>query len=119
MDRNCTVYRTSEFVSKRWTIPILLELYKGDSCSKRYSEIKSSITGITPKILSARLKELEAYNMITKRVDAETFPVRCEYELTESGREFIRIIKSMKSWALKWNISNRRCAASDCKSCKL
>ncbi len=119
MDKKCTIYRTAGFVGKRWTIVILLELYKNNSKAKRYSEIKSNMQGITPKMLSARLKELKKEGLVRKSVDASSFPVKCEYSLTKSGEDFIRIIKDIKKWALRWKISNKACLDSDCRNCVL
>jgi DNA-binding HxlR family transcriptional regulator len=116
MDKNCTIYKTADFVGKKWTLLILLELYKN---KKRYSELKKSIPTITPKILSLRLKELEKENMIVKKVDSQTFPIKCEYSLTKGGEEFIDVIQDMKKWALKWKVKNKVCKNSDCSQCKL
>ena len=49
MHNNCTIFKTSEFIGKKWTILILVELNKGES-PKRYSELKNALQGITPKI---------------------------------------------------------------------
>ncbi len=119
MDDDCTIYKTANFIGKRWTLLILLELYKGDSKQKRYFQIKEGLKDITPKILSARLKELEKEGLINKKVDASSFPVKCEYSLTKSGEDFINIIQDMKKWALKWKIKNIVCQKSDCKDCDL
>ncbi len=119
MDKKCTIYRTVGFIGKKWTLLILLELYRGELKSKRYSEIKSNMQGITPKMLSARLKELENEGLVKKIVDASSFPVRCDYSLTKSGYGFIRIIKDIKQWALRWKISNKACLDSDCGKCSL
>ena len=72
---------------------------------------------ITPKILSARLKDLEKHGMILKEVDTSTIPIKSEYSLTDSGKDFIRIIKDIKKWALKWKIDNDECDNLDCKNC--
>lgn len=118
MDKDCTIYKTASFIGKRWTLVILLELYKGQK-TKRYSELKKHLPEITPKILSARLKELEHEKIITKKIDASAFPVKCEYTLTKSGFDFIKIIQQMKKWALRWNINNKICEASNCKNCSI
>jgi DNA-binding HxlR family transcriptional regulator len=117
MDDNCTIYKTMDFIGKRWTLLILLELYKGKPI-KRYSELKENLGEITPKILSTRLKELESHGMIKKEIDASKFPIKCEYSLTERGLDFIRIIKDMKRWALRWNVKNKVCEKSNCKNCE-
>lgn len=119
MDENCTVYQTLDFVSKKWTLLILLELYKGNKEKKRYSEIKSKMEEITPKVLSARLKELEKEGLITRKVDASSFPVKTEYALTDSGKDFIPIISQIKTWALQWKPHQELCESVDCKNCTL
>ena len=119
MDNDCTIYKTANFIGKRWTLLILLELYKGENKWKRYSEIKKGMADITPKILSARLKELEKERLINKKVDASTVPVKCEYSLTKSGEDFIRIIQDIKKWALKWKVKNIECEKADCRECEL
>ena len=119
MDDNCTVYKTMDFISKKWTLLILLELYKGGKDKKRYSEIKYKMEDITPKVLSERLKELEKEGLITRKVDASKFPVKTEYSLTESGRDFIPIISQMKIWALKWKPHTELCESVDCNNCTL
>ena len=98
---------------------ILLELYKGEEHTRRFSELKSCLFGITQKVLSARLKELEKEGLIENRVDSRSFPVRSDYILTQSGLEIIEIIKDMKQWALKWKINNKECGDQDCSQCVL
>lgn len=107
-----------DFISKKWTLLILLELYKSQG-KKRYSELKQSLVDITPKILSTRLRELEQQGLIIKEIDTRKFPVKCEYALTDSGKDFIRIIKDIKKWALHWKYQNKDCAQQDCKYCEL
>jgi len=119
MNEDCTVYKTMDYLSKKWTPLIILELYKGKSEKKRYSEIKRSMPEITPKVLSARLKELEKKGIINREIDMTCFPIKCEYSLTDSGKDFIRIIKDIKTWALQWKIDNKLCENLDCKDCGL
>lgn len=118
MHHDCTVYKTVDFISKKWTLLILLELYKGKDI-KRYSDIKNNMEEITPKVLSARLKELEQQKLIKKTIDASEFPVKTYYQLTDMGLDFIKVIQAIKTWALKWKVSNEICKSSDCKTCPL
>lgn len=117
MDKSCTVYQAADFIGKRWTVLILLELYKGKACTRRYSELKKRIPGITPKMLSMRLRELESEGLVKKTVDASEFPVKSSYSLTESGRDFIRIIKVLKNWTLTWKLDNKLCKNAECGKC--
>jgi len=115
----CTVNMTVKYLTKKWTLLIILELYKGDDYTRRFSELKTALAEITPKILSERLKELEEEGIVTKKVDATAFPVKCEYTLTKSGVDLIEIIRDIKRWALKWKIDNIACGEQDCKVCVL
>ena len=110
---------TVKYLTIKWTLLVILELYKGDGYTRRFSELKDAISDITPKILSERLKELEEEGIITKNVDATSFPVKCEYTLTESGVDLVNIIRDIKQWALRWKIDNIPCGEQDCKSCVL
>ena len=119
MDDNCTVYKTMNFISKKWTLLILLELYKGGKEKKRYIEIKNKMEDITPKVLSERLKELEKEGLINRKIDVSQFPFKTEYSLTKSGSDFIPIISQMKIWALKWKPHTELCESVDCNNCTL
>ncbi|MDK2892071.1 helix-turn-helix domain-containing protein [Methanohalophilus sp.] len=115
--KDCTIYKTMDIIGKRWTLCILLELYKGDNNEKQFNELKGMIKGITPKMLSTRLKELEEQGIIRKRVDSTALPARSFYSMTESGIDFIRIIQDIKKWALTWQFDNPKCKMSECKYC--
>lgn len=115
--KNCTVYKTMNIVGKRWTIHILLELYRGEKREKRFNELKRRLDYITPKILSARLSELEREGLIEKKVDLSIVPPKSEYFLTESGEDFVKIIQDIKQWGLKWKFENHECDRSLCKYC--
>ncbi|HNQ25283.1 MAG: HxlR-like helix-turn-helix [Euryarchaeota archaeon ADurb.BinA087] len=117
MQDSCTVNQTVRYLAKRWTLLIILELYKGEGYTRRFSELREALPGITPKVLSERLKELEEEELISRKVDATAFPVRTDYTLTESGLEIIGIIRAIKQWALKWKIENLACGNQDCKVC--
>ena len=118
MINGCTVQRTVEYLGKKWTLLILLELYKGGG-TRRFSELKDCIYGITPKVLSARLNELKKEELVSKSVDTSSFPVKSWYTLTQSGEEVMDIIRDIKSWALKWKLVNETCALHDCGECEL
>ncbi len=119
MQEGCTVNATLTYLGKKWTLLVLLEFYKGTEYTRRFSELKDALPGITSKVLSARLKELEEEGLIWKQVEASTFPVKSEYGLTESGVEIIDVIREIKRWALKWKIDNIACGSQDCRDCVL
>jgi DNA-binding HxlR family transcriptional regulator len=118
MERTCPIHKTMDFIGKRWTLMILLELYRGKAKWKRYSEVKRGLKGITPKILSMRMKELVKEGLVRKKVDARTFPVKSEYSLTDRGEDFVKIIKEIKAWGLKWKVRNEVCQSVECQQCE-
>jgi len=116
---DCTIYKTLEIVGKKWSLLILLDLHRGETKYKRFNELKRGLKGITPKILSLRLSELEEQGLIKKNIDNSKVPIKCEYSLTESGEDFIHIIQGIKDWGLRWKFDNPECAATYCKQCQV
>ena len=66
----------------------------------RYGELNRAVVGITPKMLTQTLKELEADRLISRKVYLEV-PPKVEYSLTETGKELIPFINQMRSWGEK------------------
>lgn len=118
MKQTCPVYTTMNFMGKRWTMLVLLELYKGKARWKRYSELKNALKDITPKVLSMRLRELEKEGLVIHRVESSGFPVKSKYRLSESGEDFVKVIKGVKRWGLKWKVKNEYCESMKCKECE-
>jgi DNA-binding HxlR family transcriptional regulator len=116
MDKNCPVLYSANLLGKRWTIMIILEIYKGENKWKRYIEIKNKMPQLTPKILSTRLKELQKEGIIDKKIDSSTVPIKSEYSLTKKGEGFIKIIHDMRDWSMK--NSSRKCNVKDCRQCE-
>lgn len=75
------------FLSKKWTISILITI--GNFGKLRFNEIKNKIGGISAKVLSERLEELEKRDFVERRVYHEK-PPRVEYKLTSRGKMFYR-----------------------------
>ena len=64
----------------------------------RYGELKRAIVGVTPKMLTQTLKELEADELVFRKVYLEV-PPKVEYSLTDTGKELIPFIKQLRAWA--------------------
>ena len=75
-----------------------------DGCL-RYGELNRAVVGITPKMLTQTLKELEADELITRKVYLEV-PPKVEYSLTDTGKELIPFISLMRSWGEKQIAAN-------------
>lgn len=83
-------------LSGRWKIPILVSLRYGN---KRFKQISRDLNGITDKVLSKELKELEL-NQLINRTIYDTFPPTVEYSLTKHGHSLEDVINSLKSWGV-------------------
>ncbi|MCB0538551.1 MAG: helix-turn-helix transcriptional regulator [Bacteroidetes bacterium] len=88
---------TINVLTGKWKLPILASLFFG---KKRYSEIEKEIPKINPRMLSKELRDLEANGLLERKV-YNTIPVTVEYELTESGKTFQRVMDVMLEWGLE------------------
>jgi DNA-binding HxlR family transcriptional regulator len=91
-------HRAVELIGSRWTGAIIHTLMQGKT---RYALIKAAIPDITDRMLSERLRSLEAEDLVTRWVIADT-PVRVEYELTEKGRALEDALWEISTWANRW-----------------
>jgi len=119
MNEDCTVFRTAGLIGKKWSLSVILSIFKGESHEKRYSDVKRDLDLITPKVLSLRLKELEKEGILFKRIDSSEAVAKTFYSLTESGKELVKVIQEIKKWGLKWKFKNKQCENTFCWSCKL
>lgn len=88
---DCPVKLTANLIEGKWTTLVVRELLPG---KKRYSEIQRALTGISPKVLTTRLRMLEQRNIITRAVYA-TVPPTTEYELTKLGKKLEAVLNAM------------------------
>jgi DNA-binding HxlR family transcriptional regulator len=91
-------HRAVELIGSRWTGAIIQTLLQGKT---RYALIKAAIPDLTDRMLSERLRSLEAEDLVTRWVIADT-PVRVEYELTEKGRALENALRELGTWAERW-----------------
>jgi DNA-binding HxlR family transcriptional regulator len=86
-----------DILSGKWKLPIIISLSFG---KKRFKQIQREIEGITPKMLSKELKELEI-NELAERHVYDTSPVTVEYELTPYGKTLQPLISELYAWGNK------------------
>ncbi len=91
-------HRAIELIGSRWTGAILQTLLQGKT---RYASIKAAVPDITDRMLSERLRSLEAEGLVLRAVIPET-PVKVEYELTKKGRELQDALREIANWAERW-----------------
>ena len=95
----CPAEATIQVLGGRWKVPIVWHLFTG---TKRFSELHRLMPGITQKVLTQQLRELEADGVVGRKVYAEV-PPKVEYSLTETGESLKPVIESMCRWG-----TNRR-----------
>ncbi|MDF2047146.1 helix-turn-helix domain-containing protein [Microbacterium sp. Kw_RZR3] len=87
-----------EVVGRRWSSGILLALGMG---AERFSEIEHRVQGLSGRMLSVRLRELEVAELVARDVRPTT-PVTISYRLTERGVELLRSLQPMARYARRW-----------------
>ena len=87
-----------ELIGRRWTGAILRALMGG---ATRYSDITNAVPGLSDRLLSERLRELESEGIVERTVIPE-MPVRIEYRLTEKGESLESVLVSVSNWAETW-----------------
>src|SRR6185437_5766986 len=93
-----TFQRAIEFIGRRWVGAILYVLLDGP---RRFNELLAKVPNISDRLLTERLRELEAAGMVTRDVQPGP-PVRVVYELTDAGRALNEVIQSISTWAEHW-----------------
>ena len=90
----CPVELTLLLISNKWKILIIRDLLEG---TKRFSELKKSITNISQKVLTSNLREMEENELLTRKVYPEV-PPRVEYTLTDIGYSLKTLLDDMDKW---------------------
>ena len=86
-----------EFLSGKWKLPIIIALSFGN---KRFKEMATEIGGITDKMLSKELRDLEQ-NQLVKRTVYDSVPVKVEYSLTDYGNSLDKVIMELRAWGIQ------------------
>ncbi len=90
----CPVEITMSLIGDKWKVLIIRDLLTG---TKRFGELKKSLSTITQKVLTNNLRQMESSGLIKRKVYAEV-PPRVEYSLTDTGFSLKPILDSMVSW---------------------
>lgn len=94
---NCPVELTLDMIGGKWKVLILWNLKEN---TRRFSELKRLIPGITKKMLIQQLKELEANGIINRKVYPQV-PPKVEYSLTQYGESLDSILNMMCQWGIE------------------
>ena len=103
----CPIRDVMSLASDKWSILIIL--YLGYYRVLRFNEIKKKVYGISSKVLSERLKMLEADGYLSRKLYAEV-PIRVEYTLTDFGHSYLQKLLELTEWVQNYSdlvIQNR------------
>jgi DNA-binding HxlR family transcriptional regulator len=102
----CPLYhQAAELIGRRWTGAIVRALADG---AVRFGDLVAAVPGISDRMLSERLKELEAEGLVTRAVYPE-HPVRIEYRLTTKGADLGAVMDAIAAWAHRWLANEDEC----------
>ena len=91
-------HKAVEMVGKRWSGAILAALVEGP---RRFGEISETVPGMSDRLLSQRLREMEAEGLVERTVEAGS-PVRVTYSLTEKGADLDPALRELRAWGQRW-----------------
>jgi DNA-binding HxlR family transcriptional regulator len=95
--KSCPIETTFKIIGKKWTVIIIREMFRGTTQFNRFLE---NIDGITPKVLTERLRELQKFGIVRRRIVSE-YPIRVEYEMTDLGKEFEPVLLAAASFSMR------------------
>jgi DNA-binding HxlR family transcriptional regulator len=96
--RSCPIETTFRIIGKKWAVLIIREMFRGTTQFNRFLE---NIDGITPKVLTERLRELEKLGIVKRRIVSE-YPIRVEYGLTDLGKAFEPVLLAAGSFSMRY-----------------
>jgi DNA-binding HxlR family transcriptional regulator len=96
--KSCPVETAFRIIGKRWTVLIIREILRGNTQFNRFME---NIRGISPKVLTERLRELEQLGIVRRRIVSK-YPLRVEYSLTDMGKGFEPVLLSAASFSMMY-----------------
>ncbi len=90
----CPIETTLKMLGCKWKVLIIRELLTG---TKRFGELKKAITGITQKVLTSKLREMEELGLVERKIYPQ-IPPKVEYTLTDIGYSLRPVLESLKDW---------------------
>jgi DNA-binding HxlR family transcriptional regulator len=99
-----------DVLNGKWKLPIIVALTFGE---KRFTEIAKQVHGITDRMLSKELRDLELNGLVRRNI-VESFPVKVTYQLTEHSKSLRSVIDSLRNWG----ILHKQRLAEECREHK-
>jgi len=96
--RSCPIETTFKIIGKKWAVLIIREMFRGTT---QFNRFLKNIEGITPKVLTERLRELEKLGILKRRIASE-YPIKVEYGLTDLGKAFEPVLLAAGSFSMRY-----------------
>ncbi|MDE6139259.1 MAG: helix-turn-helix transcriptional regulator [Candidatus Gastranaerophilales bacterium] len=90
----CPIETTLKMLGCKWKVLIIRELLTG---TKRFGELKKAVSGITQKVLTSKLREMEELGLLERKIYPQ-IPPKVEYTLTDIGYSLRPVLESLKDW---------------------
>jgi DNA-binding HxlR family transcriptional regulator len=121
---NCPIYFVTRILGKRWAILVLQELIASKNPKgAQFGELHRTISWVSPKVLTQRLREFEKEGIVDRIVDTTIMPARVHYALTKKGKDFTPILDGMQQWGIQHGgdrtIGCLGEGTTNCSECKL
>lgn len=107
-DQACPVAKSLELIGERWTLLAVRDLLGGP---RRFQDLRESLPGIAPNILSQRIKLMERHGLLTRQMYSD-HPPRAAYALTDKGRELGLVVGALAHWGSR-HVHRRRALVHD------
>jgi len=91
----CRIMTTMAMISNKWKVLIVCKLRPG---TLRFNELMRALQGVSQKVLTSQLRELEDDGLVSRKIYAEV-PPRVEYSLTPLGQTLVPVLTSLEQWA--------------------
>lgn len=102
----CPVAEAARVLGNKWTLIIMRDLADGP---RRFKDLERTGEGVSPSVLTARLRELEEHGLVN-RTSYNEIPPRVEYSLTDQGCDALAVIDALRVYGEKWLVSQRASA---------
>jgi DNA-binding HxlR family transcriptional regulator len=112
-EQNCPIALSLEVIGERWTLLLIRDLLRYGP--RRFSDFLEGQAGMTPAVLSARLKLLEEHAIVTRR-SYSTHPPRDEYLLTDKGRALFPVITALRRWGAENYMGGAKVVHTECQT---
>ncbi len=90
--QRCPIELSAAILCQKWTVLIIRDLIPGP---RYFSELRSSVSGISPRMLCGRLNELQEHELVSRRY-IKGLPPRTEYSLTSHGQSLVRVLDELE-----------------------